>query len=102
MRDSASCGSRIPIRFYECIACGVPIVASIPLNSELARIIADNKVGVVVPAEDPNALASGVISLLKDRRRAKECGTNGRTLAIRDFDRRALTFRLLEIARTLA
>jgi glycosyltransferase involved in cell wall biosynthesis len=102
MRDSTSAGSRIPIRFYEYIACGVPIVASIPLDSELARIVTDNKVGVVVPAEDPNALASGVISLLKDRRRAKEYGTNGRTLAIRDFDRRALTFRLLEIARTLA
>jgi colanic acid biosynthesis glycosyl transferase WcaI len=102
MRDSASAGSRIPIRFYEYIACGVPIVASIPPESELARIMVNNKVGIVVPAEDPNALASGIISILKDSRLAKEYGINGRTLAIQDFDRRALTFRLLEIARTLA
>jgi len=102
MRDSASCGSRIPVRFYEYIACGIPIVASIPLDSELARIITDNKIGMVAPAEDPNALASGVIRLLKDWKLAKEYGINGRTLAIRDYDRRALTIRLLEIARTLA
>jgi glycosyltransferase involved in cell wall biosynthesis len=62
----------------------------------------NNKVGIVVPAEDPNALASGIIDILKDSRLAKEYGINGRTLAIQDFDRRALTFRLLEIARTLA
>ncbi|MEM2851509.1 MAG: glycosyltransferase family 4 protein, partial [Candidatus Bathyarchaeia archaeon] len=101
MRESASCRSRIPMRFYEYIACGVPVVASIPPNSELAQIIVDNKVGIVVPAEDPNALASGIINLLKNPKLAKEYGTNGRNLAIRNYDRHALTMRLLEIARTL-
>jgi len=60
---------------------GRPIVAT--WTGELPRLVADGS-GLVVPPEDPDALAEATVALLTDEDRAREMGLAGARTAARD------------------
>ena len=69
----------------EAMAMGKPVVAS--RVGGIPEVVEDGRTGVLVPSEDPDALARAVASLLASPRRQKELGRNARAAAARyDWD----------------
>ena len=60
-----------------------PVVAS--RVGGLQEVVVDGETGLLVPREDPAALADAVVSLLRDPARAAELGRKARERAVRDF-----------------
>ncbi|CAK8719289.1 hypothetical protein GKODMF_10855 [Candidatus Electrothrix gigas] len=73
---------------------GLPaVVSDIPANI----VVVDDKVtGRVVPVEDPEALAKGILGLLKDPRVRRAMGRAGRKKMKRSFSRQLVTDRYIE------
>jgi glycosyltransferase involved in cell wall biosynthesis len=70
----------------EAIAAGMPCVATRVSGSE--DVIVEGKSGLLVPPEDPGALASALVAILTDRERASYLGREARARVERDFDQR--------------
>ncbi len=60
----------------EAQACGVPVVAS--RVGALDEVVRDGTTGLLVPPDDPAALAAALNDLLRDRERAREMGRDAR------------------------
>ncbi len=86
-RASVTDGAR-PSRTLAAMACAKPVVYS--GAGEGARMLIDANAGVVVPPEDPQALALAITSLLAEPARAEEMGRNGRRFVEREFSWDAL------------
>ncbi len=67
LMDNVACRSMIPLKFFDYVAARLPIVASVPANSEIAQIIQDNKLGIVVEPENPRKLAAAIEKLVKNK-----------------------------------
>jgi glycosyltransferase involved in cell wall biosynthesis len=65
-----------PSKIFPVMASGLPVVYS--GAGEGARLVAGAGAGVVVPPEDPGALAAALQSLAADPERARALGANGR------------------------
>lgn len=65
-----------PISLLEAMACGVPQVATDVGGTREA--VADGETGLLVPPRDPQALARGVIELLRDPERRARMAEDGR------------------------
>jgi putative colanic acid biosynthesis glycosyltransferase WcaI len=75
----------IPSKLLTYMAAGRPIVAAVNKKSEAARQILLAKCGVVVPAENPRALADAVLTLRRNPALREELGANGRAYAEAHF-----------------
>lgn len=65
-----------PLKLYESMACGVPVVCSdTPGQAEYVR---EANAGIVVPPEDAEAVARAVAALAADPEAARGMGENGR------------------------
>jgi glycosyltransferase involved in cell wall biosynthesis len=67
-----------PMKLWEYLAAGRPVVAT---DLENIRDILAGGRGLLVPPNDPKALAAGVIELLQDEQRRAEMGELGRAFA---------------------
>jgi colanic acid biosynthesis glycosyl transferase WcaI len=74
--------------FY--MAAARPVLAAVSASSETGRFITENRVGVVVPPEDPQALAAAIELLKADFQNAQQLGQNARQVCIRHFDRKTV------------
>ncbi|HXZ71740.1 MAG TPA: glycosyltransferase, partial [Streptosporangiaceae bacterium] len=72
----------------EAMACGTAVVAA--RVGGIPEVVRDGETGLLVPPDDPEALAGALNSLLADPRRAGEMGERGRERAIADFSWRAI------------
>ena len=57
----------LPVKFYEYIATGLPVIALVNKESELAKIVEENKLGLVCEPNDVTCLERTIISLATDR-----------------------------------
>ena len=71
------------LALLEAMLCARPVVAS--AVSSVPEIVADGETGLLVPSDDPVALADAVASLLDDRTRAAAMGEAGRARAVMEF-----------------
>jgi starch synthase len=65
------------------MACSTAVVAS--RVGGIPEVVADGETGVLVPPDDPAALASALNSLLGNAGRASEMGRSGRARAVTEF-----------------
>ncbi len=84
----ASLHEGLPKALLEAIACGTPAVITDGCNAE--DII--EQTGLMVPAEDSQALAGAIVTLLEDGALWGKCSQNGPTVA-RRYDWRAVAAR---------
>ncbi len=72
-----------PIVVLEAMAMGLPVVASrVGGNPEL---VSDGETGYLIPFQDVDGLANAVVTLLRDRDRARAMGARGNDLAFSKF-----------------
>jgi colanic acid biosynthesis glycosyl transferase WcaI len=75
----------IPSKLLTYMAAGRPVVAAVSERSEAARHIEHARCGVVIPAENPQALVDAVVQLHGDSNLCQQLGENGRKYAETHF-----------------
>jgi glycosyltransferase involved in cell wall biosynthesis len=63
----------------DAMACGKPIVAT--TAGGMPEVVEDGKTGILVPPRDPEAMAGGIVTLLKDESLRHAMGQAGLSLA---------------------
>jgi len=53
-------GMAVPCKLYGILASGRAVVAAVPQDCEVAHVIREHECGVVVPPDDPQALANAI------------------------------------------
>lgn len=71
-----------PLKLYEYLAAGVPVVASD--LGQIRGVLADGRWGTLVRPGDSEALAAGIRSVLSDPARASDVAANARRMAFED------------------
>ena len=74
-------GVSIPSRLYNLLAIGRAIIVAAEENTEAALVISEEKIGWVVPPEEPAALAEAIARAAKDRADVVEKGQRAATAA---------------------
>jgi glycosyltransferase involved in cell wall biosynthesis len=87
LRDLPIFEGALPTKMLEAMAAARPIVLA--ARGEAARLVEKEGCGVVVPPEDPRALAAALSALATDPGRRAAMGAAGRHAAERDFGRDA-------------
>jgi alpha-maltose-1-phosphate synthase len=84
----------------EAMACGTAVVAS--RVGGIPEVVAEGVTGLLVPPDDPSALAEGLNALLRDPARAAEMGDAGRKRAVESFSWDAVAAQTAELYAELA
>jgi glycosyltransferase involved in cell wall biosynthesis len=92
--------SALPSKMFESMAVGRPIVAA--LWGEAATLIDQAACGIVVEPEDAGAVHLAVEKLAADPALARRLGESGRAYAIRNFERKDIAARFIELLRVVA
>jgi glycosyltransferase involved in cell wall biosynthesis len=79
LRDRPVFAGALPTKMFEAMAAGRPVVLS--ARGEAAELVESHGAGLVVPPEDPRALADALAELATDRARLEELGRNARRCA---------------------
>ncbi|MBR8834819.1 MAG: WcaI family glycosyltransferase [Stigonema ocellatum SAG 48.90 = DSM 106950] len=75
----------MPSKIQVLLASGRALVASVPNNGTAARAIRQSGGGVVVPPEDPHALAKAILNLYQHPEKVKTLGYNSRQYALDQY-----------------
>ena len=87
-----------PLKIYEYMSCGKPVVSSRIPNLEF---IEQNNAGLLVESENPKELAKAIIKLLKDERLRRELGENGRKYVTKNHSWEAVARRVAEVCKSV-
>jgi len=77
----------VPSKIYAIMASGRAVLAGVPEDSEIARLVQDSDCGIRVPPEDPKALAEAIKTLADQPEQLKRYGANGRNYVVEHFDK---------------
>ena len=72
-----------PLKIYDYLACGKPIVAS-DING-VGDLLQENEIGIAIRPEDPASLARGVLRALDDNDLAVRCLQRGPAIVKKNF-----------------
>lgn len=82
-----------PIKLYEYLACGKPVVAS---NIKgVGDLLTKSNSGIPIPPENSFEVAKAIVNLLKDEKLAREMGENGRRLVVKDYSWESVARKLI-------
>ncbi|MEM6712184.1 MAG: glycosyltransferase family 4 protein [Pseudomonadota bacterium] len=87
----------MPSKLFATLAAGRPFIATACQESDLGRLTRASGAGLLVPYNDPHALAQAVIRLSQDARLRVEMGARGRRYLEAELSRGALCAKTLEI-----
>jgi glycosyltransferase involved in cell wall biosynthesis len=95
LADRQIFAATVPNKIQAYMAAGRPIIAS--MNGEGARLVQEADAGLVVPAEDSNALADVILRLYAmPQEECERLGANGRRYYRQHFDHEQLVTKLIE------
>jgi starch synthase len=84
----------------EAMACGTAVVAS--AVGGIPEVVSDGETGLLVPADDPDALATALNALIGDPARAAALGRAGRERAVAEFGWQAVAAQTVGLYAELA
>ena len=90
----------IPSKIFEIMGCGRPILAS--LKGEAANILQQSGGAIIVPPENSNKIAKGILTLVHDNERCSLMGTEGRNFVSQNYDRTMLAKKYLKVMEKIA
>ena len=94
-RDHPFCGETVPVKLFDYLACGRPVVAAV--SGDAARVVEESGGGVVVPPGDGAALAAAIAALAADPERRARLGAAGPPFVEARYSRRAVGGRLVGV-----
>jgi len=71
-------GMAVPSKIYGILAAGVPVIAMVPEQSEIAYIVREENCGYVVDPGDVDGLINAIRELKSDEQLRQKMGINGR------------------------
>ncbi len=71
-------GIAVPSKIYGILAVGIPVIALVPQESEIALVVEEEKCGFIVKPDDVNGLITAILKLKDDELLRKEMGRNSR------------------------
>jgi glycosyltransferase involved in cell wall biosynthesis len=74
-------GAGVPSRLYNLMAAGRPVLAALDAESEVAQVVREEKIGWVVPPDEPQKLAGAILEASSNRERLKAMGARARKAA---------------------
>jgi glycosyltransferase involved in cell wall biosynthesis len=77
LRDGLE-GMAVPSKIYGILAAGVPVIAMVPENSEIALIVREESCGYVLNPYDLDGLLKAILELKSDEKLRTAMGENGR------------------------
>jgi glycosyltransferase involved in cell wall biosynthesis len=89
-----------PITILEAMAAGKPVIATDV--GGCSEAVVHGETGLIVPPENPDALANAIIELLEDRDRSAAMGAAGRERVEREFTVDRMVEQHLEVYERLA
>ncbi len=92
----------VPSKTYSIMASARPVLASVPENSEIFRLVKDSNCGVLAPPEDPQSLANAIRKLSKQPELLEQYGANGRNYVVSNFSRPMLVKRYQKLLHEVA
>ncbi len=75
----------MPSRTYNFLAAGKPILALTENNSEVVRVIEEDRVGWFVPPHNPEKLLAMIYRIYEERETIKEMGERARRSALEKY-----------------
>lgn len=75
----------MPSKLLEIMMAGRPVVANVPISSDVARVVKEAGCGTVVEPEDAEAFAKCIRWLYQNKDELKKFGMNGRDFAMAHF-----------------
>lgn len=88
-----------PVKIYEYLACGKPVVASNVKG--IGDLLRSSNSGIAVTPEDPNELADAIIKLLQNKQLREQMGVNGRKLVVNEYTWEITAKKTMEVFRNL-
>jgi len=90
-------GCIVPSKMYGIMAAGRPFISAMDEAGEAARVAREFSCGLVIPPDDPTALAHAVRWCTANRAALARMGANGRRALVEHFDRPIATRRFEEV-----
>ena len=90
-------GCIVPSKVYGIMAAGRPFIAAVEESSDVGQVAREFSCGLVIPPEDPAALAEAVQWCRTHPRELVRMGANGRKALVEHFDRPIATRRFEEV-----
>lgn len=87
----------LPLAALEAMAAALPVVAT-PVGG-VPEAVLDGVTGMLVPPEDPDALAGAILALLRQPDRARSLGQAGRRRCEAEFDAEVMAARVVNLYR---
>jgi colanic acid biosynthesis glycosyl transferase WcaI len=92
----------VPSKTLAIMASARPVLAAVPQDSEVRRIVGEAQAGRCIDPEDPAAMAAEILALRGDRARLESFGANGRRYATAHFDRAQIIVRYHRLLQDVA
>jgi glycosyltransferase involved in cell wall biosynthesis len=90
-------GMAVPSKIIGIMAAGIPVIAMVPLKSEIAYIIDEEKCGLIVTPGDSDELIVAINKLKSDEEMRKRMGRNGRDAFLRKYTTKIIAEKYLSI-----
>lgn len=94
-------GVSVPSRLYNLMAAGKPVLAAADADSELALVVREERIGWVVPPEQPNLMIEAILAARADRARLREFGVRARQAAVAKYSEPAVIDLYLSLIESL-
>lgn len=88
-----------PLKLYEYLACGRPVIASDIKG--VGDLLEKNNCGLAIKPENPDALAKGIIQLIKNKDLRVKMGRNGRRIVESEYNWQNAARKTIEIFQSL-
>ena len=85
--ESGTEGLCVPSKFYPVLAAGKPVIAVMDPKGEVARVVAEERIGLVISQGDVDGLVAGIEGLQGSPEEVQEMGKRARTIQQRKYDR---------------
>ena len=94
-------GVSVPSRMYNVMAAGKPILAVCDRESELARVVIEERIGWVLPPEDTSALVAAIDVARSQPEELVRMGVRARAAALRSYSKSAVFNKYKAMLRSL-
>jgi colanic acid biosynthesis glycosyl transferase WcaI len=75
----------VPGKLKDFMSCGKPVIATVNLNGDTAKLVCESGCGHAISQNDPQKVADKILNLKQNPTECKKMGENGRAYAVKHF-----------------